>query len=150
MKRIVAAVDGSECARTALKLAIEEAQLRSASLRIICAWQVPTAVYGGGFTPTIGDRTLESLSGGAQQIVNEAVELVHRLDPDLPCEGDAVEGQAAQAILQAAQGASLIVVGNRGHGGFSSLLLGSVSHQVVHHATCPVMVVHAATGETPT
>jgi nucleotide-binding universal stress UspA family protein len=59
----------------------------------------------------------------------------------MECEGIAVEGQAADVLLQEAQDADLLVVGNRGRGGFASLLLGSVSQQVVHHASCPVIIV---------
>ena len=54
--------------------------------------------------------------------------------------------QPAEVLLQEARDADLSGVGNRGHGGFASLLLGSVSHQVVHHASCPVTVVHEANG----
>jgi nucleotide-binding universal stress UspA family protein len=50
-------------------------------------------------------------------------------------------------LLQEANDADLILVGNRGHGGFASLMLGSVSHQVVQHAPCPVTVVRETNGQ---
>ena len=56
-------------------------------------------------------------------------------------DGRLVEGEAAEAIIEAADGADLIVVGSRGRGGFRSLLLGSVSSAVIHHASCPTVVV---------
>jgi nucleotide-binding universal stress UspA family protein len=52
----------------------------------------------------------------------------------------AVEGQAARVLVGAAEGAELLVVGSRGHGGFTGLLLGSVSQQCAHHAPCPVVI----------
>ena len=52
------------------------------------------------------------------------------------------EGTAAQALLEAAETADLLVVGSRGHGGFKGLLVGSVSQQCVSHASVPVVVVH--------
>ena len=61
-----------------------------------------------------------------------------------PVEAKLVEGGSSGAILEEARDADLVVVGSRGHGGFAGLLLGSVSGQVVHHATCPVVVVPAA------
>jgi nucleotide-binding universal stress UspA family protein len=85
---------------------------------------------------------LDSFRRGAEENVRAAVEIAKRLQPSLECEGLAIEGQPAEVLLQeAATEGGLVVVGNRGRGGFSSLLLGSVSHQVVHHARCPVVVI---------
>jgi nucleotide-binding universal stress UspA family protein len=52
------------------------------------------------------------------------------------------EGNPARALLDASEGADLLVVGSRGHGGFTGVLVGSISQQCVHHAKCPVVVVH--------
>jgi nucleotide-binding universal stress UspA family protein len=76
--------------------------------------------------------------------VQEAIAQVKELEPSVETEGRAAEGRAADVLLQEAKEADLIVVGNRGLGGFSSLLLGSVSHQVVQHAPSPVTVVREA------
>jgi nucleotide-binding universal stress UspA family protein len=143
METIVVGVDGSECAREALAAAIAEARLRGARLRIVCAWEIPVGVFSAGLVPGVDEATLESFGRTAETIVQDAVAEAGRLEPSLPCEGEVVEGQPAAVLLQHARDASLIVVGNRGRGGFASLLLGSVSQQVVHHAPCPVLVVRA-------
>jgi nucleotide-binding universal stress UspA family protein len=103
-----------------------------------------SAVYAGGFAPTLDQATLDAFRAGAETIVNEAAAAATELQPTIECEGKAVQEQPAEALLQEARDAELIVVGNRGHGGFASLLLGSVSHQVVQHAPCPVTVVREA------
>jgi nucleotide-binding universal stress UspA family protein len=107
----------------------------------VCAWEVPPEVFAGGFAPGIDEATFDGFRDSAKAIVSEALAEAERLAPGLETEGEAVDGQAADVLLQEAQDASLIVVGNRGRGGFASLLLGSVSQQVVHHAQCPVLVV---------
>ena len=61
--------------------------------------------------------------------------------PDVDVRERVVHAIAAPALVDAARGAELLVVGSRGRGGFRSLLLGSVSHAVMHHATAPVAVV---------
>jgi nucleotide-binding universal stress UspA family protein len=142
METILVGVDGSEHAQEALVRAAAEAALHDARLRIVCAWEIPSAVYMGGYAPGTEQSPLDSFAGSAESIVRDAVAEVGRLEPTVPCEGKAVQGQAANVILEEAADASLIVVGNRGRGGFASLLLGSTSQQVVHHAPCPVLVVH--------
>jgi nucleotide-binding universal stress UspA family protein len=141
METVVVGVDGSDGARDALAYAVEEAFRRGARLRIVSAWEVPVAAYAGGLGPPLDQPMFDALREGAREIVEVAVAEARRLQPSVPCEGEVIEGQAAMALLEDAAGADLIVVGNRGRGGFASLLLGSVSQQVVHHASCPVVVV---------
>jgi nucleotide-binding universal stress UspA family protein len=140
VETVIAGVDGSPAAEKALEFAVEEATVRGARLRVVCAWHLPPELFAGGWAPA-GDM-LDSFRRGAEENVRTAVEVAKRLQPSLECEGLAIEGQPAEVLLQeAATGGGLVVVGNRGRGGFSSLLLGSVSHQVVHHARCPVVVI---------
>ena len=61
---------------------------------------------------------------------------------NVPVHQVVLAGNPAQVLLDTAAGADLLVVGSRGHGGFTEALLGSVSQRCVHHARCPVVVVH--------
>ena len=138
MKTIVVGVDGSDHAEAALEFALEEAALRGASLRIVTAWELPSGVgVGGAFTPQVFDVFPQE----AQTVLSKALARAVELQPTVPCEGKVIEGPAAAALLEEARDAAIIVVGSRGRGGFASLLLGSVTQQVVHHAPCPVVVV---------
>jgi nucleotide-binding universal stress UspA family protein len=144
METIVVGVDGSPGARAALEFAAREAALRTARLRIICAWEIPPLVYPSGFAlPRNGFRD------GAETIVGEAVAAAKAQEPTVECDGKAVQGQPAEVLLREASNADLIVVGSRGHGGFSSLLLGSTSYQVIQHALGPVTVVHEPAAAEP-
>jgi nucleotide-binding universal stress UspA family protein len=134
-ERIVVGVDGSATAQGALRWALAEARARAASLIVLHAWPVP--VVGGPFTimafdPVVSERT-------AHEIVDDAVAAEDATDVDL--HRVVVCGSAAPALLDAADEASLVVVGSRGRGGFQRLLLGSVSQQVAQHVRCPVVVV---------
>ena len=141
MNEIVVGVDGSDASAAALHWAVEEARLRGTTLRVVHTWTrlVESGPLG---MPMLVDGTLvESLRSAAEEIVDRMVSEesvsgveVHR---------DVLEGGAAQALLDAATGADLLVVGSRGHGGFVGLLLGSVSQQCAHHASCPVVIVRA-------
>ena len=141
METIVVGVDGSDVAREALAYAAREAGLRKARLRIVSAWEIPPVVYAGGFAPGLDQGTIDGFAEGAKKVVQEAIDQAKHLEPGIEVEGGEAQGQAAEILLDEAKAADLIVVGNRGLGGFSSLLLGSVSHQVVQHAPCPVTVV---------
>lgn len=135
--RIVVGVDGSAHARRALAHAIEEARRRDATVDAVYAYAPP--VYWSA--PEFGVLIPRPES----EVVEDATELLRKELADVPddvtVEPVVVEGPAAHALLETAKGADLVVVGSRGRGGFMGLLLGSTSHQVVTHATCPVLVV---------
>ena len=137
---VVVGVDGSEFAREALRVAVDEARWRGARLHVVAAWTVPVMAYAGGYVSGIDPETFER---GARLEADKAVEEVRRLAPDLEVAGDASNEPAAAALIHAAEQAELLVVGSRGIGGFERLLLGSVSQQVATHATCPVLVVRS-------
>jgi nucleotide-binding universal stress UspA family protein len=142
MQTIVVGVDGSEGGDAALELAAAEAALRGARLRIVSAWQVPVAAPGGGLAPPLDPATWDIFRERAQQVADDAVVAVQKLQPSVSAEAVPVHGQAADALLEQSADAAFVVVGRRGLGGFGRLLLGSVSQQVVQHATCPVVVVN--------
>ena len=135
--RIVVGVDGSAHARLALAQAVDEARRRDATVDAVYAYAPP--VYWSA--PEFGVLIPRPES----EVVEDATQLLERELADVPAdvtvEPVVVEGPAARALLETARGADLLVVGSRGRGGFMGLLLGSTSHQVVTHATCPVVVV---------
>lgn len=138
--RIVVGVDGSEHARMALAFAVEEAARRGATVEAVYAY-APPAYWAAPEFGVLIPRPRE-------EVEEDAIEHLERelskLDGDVDVRRTVVEGPAARALLDAAEGADLLVVGSRGRGGFMGLMLGSTSHQVVTHATCPVVVVPTA------
>jgi nucleotide-binding universal stress UspA family protein len=142
MSLIVVGVDHSDGAKAALGFALEEARLRGATLRVVHAWQFGSIGATGfeGALPAVGGELDEFRRAAAAEldaIVAEAaagadgVEIEKRID----------QGAAAAVLVDESRHADLLVVGSRGHGGFASLLLGSVSQQCAHHAACPVVIV---------
>ncbi len=146
METIVVGVDGSEGSRAALALAAREASLRKARLRVVVVWEVPATAYGGGFA-LVDSNAFDPLRTQSEKLADESLATVRTSHPSVDCEAVVLEGQPAEALLGAAADAALIVVGSRGLGGFKRLVLGSVSDQVVHHAGCPVLVVHGSTAD---
>jgi len=139
METIVVGVDGSEGARAALAFAAREAALRGATLRVVTAWELPYSAFSGGLMPPL--NLAEVARENAEKVARAAAEEAEALEPEISVEHLAVQGQPAEVLVGESRDAAVAVVGMRGHGGFASLLLGSVSQQVVHHAACPVVVV---------
>lgn len=139
MSKIVVGVDASEGSRAALRWAFEEAALRRCPLVAVTVWQYPvlTTLPAFGALPPIEDLSEEAATALRQVLDEEGVATT----ADVEVETVVAEGAAAASLLEAAGDADLLVVGSRGHGGFTGMLLGSVSQHVVNHAPCPVVVV---------
>ena len=147
---IVVGVDGSPEAKRALRWALIEASLRRTSVHAVSVWHVPVEV-----APTIGpilpvpvyepaqaDRE-EDLRRRTKEQLDAIVAEVKREVPEadgVRVEEQVVAGHAAEMLVEAAADAELLVVGSRGRGGFTGLLLGSVSQACAHHARCPVVI----------
>jgi len=131
-KRIVVGVDGSPQSKEVLRWAVDQARATDDDVTAVMAWQVPVA-YGYGDMLAIRDTAEKSL----QDIINTVS------DPDVTITSRFIEGSSATVLLEEGKNADLLVVGNRGRGGFAGLLLGSVSTQCVHHAECPVVVIRS-------
>lgn len=138
MEKIVVGVDASPGARRALEWAVSEAHLRGAKVVALHAWQLPYVVS----TPLgVVSVPVEGADATAEAELDAAIDEVEAAHLNTPIERVVVVGSPAGALIEAAQDAALLVVGSRGHGGFAGLLLGSVSHQLAHHAPCPVVIV---------
>jgi nucleotide-binding universal stress UspA family protein len=138
--RIVVGVDSSDSSKAALAWAVGQAGLTDASVEAVIAWEHPISFAGMPYAP-IGAMTIPDFAETARGVLDAAIS--DTIDPSGPVKVSATarEGNAARVLLDAADGADLLVVGSRGHGGFTEALLGSVSQHCVHHAPCPVVIV---------
>jgi nucleotide-binding universal stress UspA family protein len=136
-RKIVVGVDGSESSKCALRWALKQAALSGATVHAVTSWEFP-AFYsweGGPMPPDDFEQT-------ARQTLDDTVdEIEHEISPSTPIKRELVHGHAAQALVDAAADAELLVVGSRGHGSFYGALLGSVSQRCAQHARCPVVIV---------
>ena len=138
---VVAGVDGSDRAAHALGFAFEEADARGTGLVAVYAWDIPPKHNLGPTTRWHYDP--REAQDEADRVLAEAVAGWADKYPDVPITRLAVHTLTPTAVVRdAAAGASLLVVGSRGHGGFVGLLLGSVTHGLLAHARCSVAVVH--------
>ena len=141
--RIVAGVDGSASSISALRWAIRQAELTGTSVAAVIAWHYPAAAAGGGYGMAVAGAEASDYREIAEKIVADAIGSA--LDPAsrVRVRPSVVEGNSARVLLDASAGADLLVVGSRGHGGFTEALLGSVSQHCVQHASCPVVVIRS-------
>jgi nucleotide-binding universal stress UspA family protein len=137
--RVVVGVDASEESKEALRWAANYARFVGASLEVVHAWH-----------PAEEHAWLQSLPPPANptEVAREALarvvdQVVADLDPPLQVRTAVIEGHAAKVLVQESRGATLLVVGNRGFGGFDGLLLGSISGQCATHSPCSVVIVRA-------
>ena len=141
MGRIVVGIDGSEESRPALRWAIDEARLRGWQVHAVHAWEYPYLGGSLGYMSLPNADLAEQVQQHAREILDEAADAVIGDDDDIYVERVIEEGPAPRVLLEAARYADLLVVGSRGRGGFSGLLLGSVSQVCSQHAPCPVLIV---------
>src|SRR5215472_522961 len=121
---VVVGVDGSPESAMALAWAARYARAMGATIRAVLAWHDPAAAdeeLDKAITATLGDS------------------------PALEVERTIAYGHPSQVLIDQSRSADLLVVGSRGHGGFTGMLLGSVSTHCVTHAACPVTVVRTGT-----
>lgn len=142
--RVVVGVDGSEPSKHALRWAQFLARASASTLEAVAAWQ-PYTAWGSGAgwaaMPTDWNPAQD-----AEKVLTATIEEVFGDQHPVGVQLTVREGNAAQVLLEVSEGAWMLVVGSRGHGGFTGLLLGSVSAACTEHATCPVLVLH---GDTP-
>lgn len=134
--RIVVGVDGSDESKAALRWARRIARAEGATIDAVAAWEFPASI-GWGAVPDGYDPRAD-----VEKCLTETVDEVFGAARPPGMRVAALEGDPARVLLTAAEGALMLIVGSRGHGGFMGLLLGSVSAKVAEHATCPVLVVH--------
>jgi nucleotide-binding universal stress UspA family protein len=136
-ERIVVGIDGSDASQRGLRWALDEGRARGAAVDAVYAWRSPIVGVGPGAVP------LDSgpIEAEARSLLDAAIEAEDTSGLARPVERVVLSGSPSEVVLQAANDADLVVLGSRGVGGFTALLLGSVSHQVARHAPCPVVVV---------
>jgi nucleotide-binding universal stress UspA family protein len=131
--RVVVGIDGSESSIEALRQGARFAQTFNTSLYAIDVWRFPVTVY-----PPVSKIWLPE--DDAKQVVEECANKIFGNEWPTWFHGYVKEGSPAEVLIEESNGAELLVVGSRGHGGFAGLLLGSVSGQCAEHASCPVLV----------
>ncbi|MEX0869053.1 MAG: universal stress protein [Nitriliruptoraceae bacterium] len=150
MKRIIVGTDGSEHAQKAVDWAVEQARLQGAALEIVNVYSAinirDLSLSADAATPAqfdiIRDR-IDAVREEADAAMKRLVDQIRADNAGLEVSGVASEdGRPAEALVERSRDADLVVVGSRGRGGFTGLVLGSVSQQVAAHAACPVVIVH--------
>jgi nucleotide-binding universal stress UspA family protein len=138
---MVVGVDGSAHSLKALEWAFEEASFSGMQLHVLHSWEIPPT-WSMVEVPSYEPEVLIRDYGNAElRETSEAMSGFREKFPDVKVRQEVMKGSPVKALVKASETAELLVVGSRGLGGFRGLLLGSVSHAVVHKAVSPVAVV---------
>jgi nucleotide-binding universal stress UspA family protein len=140
---VVVGVDGSACGLDAVDLAAREAVLRDRPLRLVYAFIWP--YLGVPLGPSPGGPPEGGFLNEADRIIDTALARARSTAPAVQVTGATITGAAAPVLIEQSRTAALVVVGDRGLGGFTGLLVGSVAVQLVAHAACPVLVARGRT-----
>jgi nucleotide-binding universal stress UspA family protein len=142
-ERVVVGVDGSPVSEAAIKWAAHYAEAVGATIQAVLAWHYPAAFGQGPVGVAPADVTAD-VERSRHEIIDKAIEAALGGDPaQVPIERKIAYGHPAEVLIDESKDADLLVVGHRGHGGFTGMLVGSVSTHLVNHAHCPVTVVRA-------
>ncbi|MER7459354.1 universal stress protein [Micromonospora sp. NPDC126480] len=136
---VVVGVDGSELSKEAVAFAFEEAARRDAPLVAVHAWLYPTPVGPGDILPLVYD--LEAFEAEEERTLAESLAGFAERYPQVTVQPRLVRGSPARVLVEESRQAQLVVVGAHGRGALGGLLLGSVSHAVLHHADSPLVIV---------
>ncbi|MFD5247680.1 universal stress protein [Amycolatopsis sp. NPDC058340] len=135
---VVVGVDGSPAAGTAIAAAFDEACARGADLVAVHAWEDVSA--SRSFGDPAGNYGWDAFTESARRMLAEQVSKFRDGYPDVEVHQVVVHDEPRQELLRWSGKAQLIVVGDRGRGGFRGLLLGSTAQSLIHHAACPVLI----------
>ena len=143
MSGITVGIDGSAHSTRALEWAIKEAAIRHAPVTVVTVHTVPMSGWTGNpiTLPQDAEDQEEALRAAEEMTLKATSQLGAAKPSSVTVR--AISGFPAQELIEASRTADLMVVGSRGAGGFTRLMIGSVSSQVVHHAHCPVVVVRS-------
>jgi nucleotide-binding universal stress UspA family protein len=142
MPGIIVGVDGSSQSQRALIRAIKEAAVHHAPLTVLTVHQAVRGYAGGAVTYPEDKIETERAREAAQAETDKALAEVGEPRPE-SVTVTAVHGFPAEVLIEAGRDADMLVVGSRGAGGFSHLMMGSVADKVAHHAVCPVLMIPA-------
>jgi len=130
-RRIVVGVDGSQHSEQALRWGVYLAAALQARLDAVAAWEYPQSFGWAAVTPEWDP------AADTAKILDETVQAVFGTEPPSGLHLLVREGGAARVLMSECEGATMVVVGSRSHGGFAGLLLGSVSAKVTEHSRAP-------------
>lgn len=139
-RTVVVGVDGSKASANAIDFAFDQADSMQAQVVAVHAWTSPFLTYADGASMLQFDE--EKIHEESRLLVAESVAGAAADHPDVKWTTELAMGSAVQALVRRSASADLLVVGSRGRGGFTGLLLGSVSQSALHHAHSPIAVVH--------